>query len=104
MAAPFVTIVALLKAHRYVVLAGMALAALAPPLWSVATNTARAGQETIILAQDGGLTPEQRRLREQQKAKQPPPQAPHQHPRRLPCRKRRRRNSRAAWIGIGSRR
>ena len=77
MSAPFANIIGLLKTYRYVVLAGTVLPALALPLWSVATDTARAGQDTIILAQDGGLTLEQRRLREQQqKGKQPPPAPP----------------------------
>jgi outer membrane protein OmpA-like peptidoglycan-associated protein len=49
------------------------LPALALPLWSVAADTARAGQGTIILAQAvPNETPEQRRIREQ-KAKQPAP-------------------------------
>ena len=64
----------LIQTHRYAVLAATVLPALALPLWSVAADTVRTGQGTIILAQ-AQETPEQRQKREQQqKAKQPPPQ------------------------------
>ena len=67
MSAPLANIIGLLKTHRYAVLAGTMLSALALPQWTTASDTARAGaiasgEGTIILAQQE--TPEQRRLRE----------------------------------------
>src|SRR5438552_12865466 len=68
-------IVGLLKTYRYAVLAGTMLSAFAMPQWGAALDSAGAREGAIIVAQapPPNETPEQRRLRELQKAKQAPP-------------------------------
>jgi outer membrane protein OmpA-like peptidoglycan-associated protein len=75
LSAPFANITGLLKTHRYTVLAGTMLAAVALPLWAAASDNARAREGTIIVAQaPPNETPEQRRLRElKSKQSAPPP-------------------------------
>src|SRR2546430_6197565 len=67
--------VGLLKTYRYAVLAGTMLSAFAMPQWGAALDSAGAREGAIIVAQapPPNETPEQRRLREMQKAKQQPP-------------------------------
>src|SRR6266550_705733 len=68
-------IVGLLKTYRYAVLAGTMLSAFAMPQWGAALDSAGAREGAIIVAQapPPNEIPEQRRLREMQKAKQQPP-------------------------------
>jgi hypothetical protein len=56
--AQFLRTIELINTYRYAVLAAAVLPTFALPLWSVAADTLRAGQGTIILAQAPNETPE----------------------------------------------
>jgi len=77
LSAPVTKFIALLKTHRYTVLAGTMLSAFAVPQWGIASDYAHTKDGTIILAQAPNETPEQRRQRElrQKQAPQAVPKA-----------------------------